>query len=73
VGPLEKEIAELLNESIRDTPIGLAARVQGPDAVRETLLNMTGEQHALLAVQVTSGLAMAIRRIAREFDSRQST
>jgi hypothetical protein len=68
MGPLEKEVAELLNESMRDTPFGLAVRVQGVEAAVDTLLALSEKQRAKLLLELFTGIANAIRRTARGVD-----
>jgi len=68
LGPLERKIALILNESIRDTPFGLTVRVQGPEAAGQTFKSLSQEQLAEFVLKAYTGHASALRQLAREID-----
>lgn len=74
MGPLEKEIAELLSETMGKTALGLEIRVQGviTPAALEAIEAFSSKQRAEIFLEALTGWAEAFCRIARRVDEIQA-
>lgn len=74
MGPFEKEIAELLNEAMGKTVLGLEVRLEGAitPAVEEAIDALSVEQRAQVFLEALTGWAIAARKIAARIDAIQT-
>jgi hypothetical protein len=68
VGPLEQEVADLLEEPLRDTPYGIARRSGDTAGATAIFMGLDRDRRDELIFLSLAGVANAIRRVAGKID-----